>query len=138
MSWYSTKIDGEFVMVHDLEECLQSIRVRNERNEETIKRLSEANKKLKEEHYKDEEIQKMQQKLDQMSADYHRGFPISEKEKEAIDAWKLTHEEEAHGGNSYSGSIGGRYSYHFVPTSVGTSGVVRCSCGAEFEFCEIG
>ena len=61
-----------------------------------------------------------------------------EKEKEAIDAWKLTHEEEAHGGNSYSGSIGGRYSYHFVPTSVGTSGVVRCSCGAEFEFCEIG
>ena len=138
MSWYSTTIDGKFVMVHDLEECLQSIRIRNERNEETIKRLSEANKKLKEEHYKDEEIQKMQQKLDQMSADYRRGFPISEKEKEAIDAWKLAHEEEVHGGNSYAGAIGGRYSYHFVPTSVGTSGVIRCSCGAEFEFCEIG
>ena len=27
---------------------------------------------------------------------------------------------------------------NFVPTSIGTSGVIKCSCGAEFEFQEIG
>lgn len=135
---YITKIDGKFMHVHDLEECLESIRIINKKNQETINRLGEQNRKLNEEYYKDELVQQMQQRLDQMSADYYRGFPISEKEKAAIDAWKLAHEKEVHGGDSYAGAIGGRYSYHFVPTSIGTSGVIRCSCGAEFEFQEIG
>lgn len=127
MSEFITKINEKLVHLRDLDECLESIRIINERNKETIKRLSEQNRKLKEEHYKDEIVQRMQQRLDQMSADYYRGFPISEKEKAAIDAWKLAHEKEAHGGDSYAGAIGGRYSYHFVPTSIGTSGVIRCT-----------
>ena len=36
------------------------------------------------------------------------------------------------------GVSGGRYSYRFVPTSLGTSGVIRCHCGAKFEFQKIG
>ena len=31
-----------------------------------------------------------------------------------------------------------RYSYKFVPTVLGTSGVIRCHCGATFEFQKIG
>lgn len=33
---------------------------------------------------------------------------------------------------------GGRYEYIFVPTGLGISGTVVCSCGAKFEFQKIG
>ena len=133
---------GEFVHVYDLEKCLQAIKVRDEDKTERIKRLEEANKKLKDEAYKDKEIQDMKKQLEKMKKDYHRGFPITEKEFDAIKLWKKKHEEEVHGVRndvpSYKRGTGGSYSYHFYPTSIGTSGVIRCSCGAEFEFCEIG
>ena len=53
-------------------------------------------------------------------------------------------DEEVHGWTTdrmrmkAEGCCGGRYSYKFVPTSLGVSGVIRCHCGAEFEFQEIG
>ena len=122
---------GEFVHVYDLEKCLLSIRTRDEDKSERIKCLEEANKKLKDEAYKDNELQKMKDSLEQMRADYYRGFPITEQEMSFIKEWKKKHEEEVHNGKY------GSYSYHFYPTSIGTSGVIRCSCGAEFEFQEI-
>lgn len=72
------------------------------------------------------------------------GSAIGEKEQASIDAWKKKHDEEVHGYDTFGkrlkaeGVSGGRYSYHFVPTSIGTSGVIKCNCGAEFEFREIG
>ena len=86
----------------------------------------------------------MQEKLDCMQKDLWRGLPISEKEKEAIDAWKKKHEEEVHGLKTAEdrikahGCCGGAYSYHFIETSIGVSGVIKCHCGAEFQFQEIG
>lgn len=146
MSEYS-KTDfetGEWVQVYDLEKCLKAIRVRNQDNERRIKSLLEENKKLKEGYSKDTEIQEMQQQLDKMQKDYWRGFPITEEEQVAIEAWKKEHDEKAHGYTTDTlrmkaeGVSGGRYLYKFVPTSLGVSGVIRCSCGAEFEFQEIG
>ena len=32
------------------------------------------------------------------------------------------------------GCCGGRYTYQFVPTSIGTVGEVICSCGEKFTF----
>ena len=85
----------------------------------------------------------MKAELERIRADYYRGFAITEYEDKIIKEWQKKHEEE-HNLTTDSlrlkaaGSIGGRYSYHFYPTSIGTSGVVRCSCGAEFKFQEIG
>ena len=106
------------------------------------KRLLAENDRLKNEHYKDEELSKMKSRLETISKDCYRGFPISEKEHENIREWKNRH-EEAHNCHSlkdklkYGGCIGGTYTYEFIPTSIGTVGTVRCSCGAEFIFREL-
>lgn len=127
-----------------LEDVLNEIKKEFDSKEIRIKYLEEENKKLKEKTWKDEQLSKMKEYYDQMQEDYYRGFPISESEQEKIRAWQKKHEEEVHGLTTNKarleaqGVSGGRYSYHFVPTAIGTSGVVRCSCGAEFEFQEIG
>lgn len=144
MPTYSTHFNGKYTEVYDLDDCIRAIQCRNRDNENRIKYLEKENKKLKEDAYKDEELQKMKERLDSMKADYLRGFPISEKEDKIIKEWQKKHEEEAHGLKTNEhrmkaqGVSGGRYSYHFVPTAIGTSGVVRCICGTEFEFQKIG
>lgn len=144
MSEYGTYFDGKYTHVYDLDECIRAIQCRNADNEEKIKWLTEENRRLKEEYNKDEEIQKMQECLNKMQKDYWRGFPITEAEETAIEEWTKKHDEEAHNLTTDSlrmkagGCSGGRYSYHFVPTSLGTSGVIKCSCGAKFEFQKIG
>lgn len=139
---YSTYYKGEYTDVLPVEDCVRAILCRNENNESIIQRLEAANKKLKDELYKDKELQDMKEQLEKMKKDYYRGFPITEKEMSAIKEWKKKHDEEVHGVRndvpSYKRGRGGSYSYHFYPTSIGTSGVVRCHCGAEFEFQEIG
>lgn len=123
---------------------LDKIRIENDLNLKRIKYLEEENRKLKEEYSKDAEIQEMQQRLDKMYEDYCRGFPITEKEQSAIEAWKKEHDEKVHGYTTDTmrmkaeGVSGGRYLYKFIPTSLGVSGIIRCHCGAEFEFQEIG
>lgn len=141
---YSTYYDGKYTDVYPLEDCVRAILCRNKLDEDKIKRLKKENKELKEGVWKDEALQDMKKDLDRMRADWLRGFAITEDEDRAIKEWKKKHEEEVHGLTTdkqrlkAGGTIGGRYSYHFVPTSIGTSGVVRCSCGEEFEFCELG
>ena len=146
MSEYST-IDpetGEYIHVYDMDKCLKAIRIRNQRNETIINQLEEELRKLLDEYSKDEEIQKMKQELETMKKDYYRGFPITEKEHDMINVWINEHELKAHGlVTEYmklkaGGVSGGRYSYHFIPSAIGTSGTVRCSCGAEFEFQSFG
>lgn len=144
MSEYTTYYNGERTHVYELEDCLRAIECRNANNEKRIKYLEEENKKLKENNYKDNELSKMKSQLYEMQKDYWHGFPISEDEEKSIEKWKKKHDEEVHGlTNNHlrmkaDGCCGGRYSYRFIPTSFGTSGIIRCSCGAEFEFQEIG
>lgn len=144
MSEYRIGFNDELVVVYDFDKCIKALQYRNSDNEKRIKYLEEENHKLKEEYNKDEEIQKMKERLDKMQKDYWRGFPITEAEEKAIDKWKKKHDEEVHGYTTdrmrmkAEGCCGGKYSYHFIPTALGTSGVVRCYCGAEFEFQEIG
>lgn len=143
-SEYWTGYNGEFTHVYKLDEAVRAILCRNKNDEEEIKSLREENKKLKEENWKDKELQDMKERLEKMQNDYWRGFPITEEEENAIREWQKKHEAEAHGLTTRAmrmkagGVSGGRYSYKFLPTSIGCSGVVRCSCGAEFEFQEIG
>ena len=83
------------------------------------------------------EIKELKKRLREESYKNLNGFPITEEEVKVIEEWQKKHEEEVHNGSSYAGAIGGRYSYSFTPTSIGTFGVVKCSCGAEFEFQKI-
>lgn len=124
----------ECITVHPFEECLMSIQKRYQDAEVEIEKLKKENKALKDEHYKDGELQKMQKELDSLRRDLSRGFPISEKEQKEIREWQKKHDEEEHGGVS---AIGGRYTYEFIPTSIGTFGSVKCTCGAKLEFQEV-
>lgn len=105
-----------------------------------IKCLEEENKKFKDEHSKDSEIQRMKTELKEAKEDLYRGFPISKKEKEAIEEWRLKHEAEVHGRDtlekrlSAHGTIGGSYTYVFTPTSIGVVGEIKCNCGETFTF----
>ena len=135
---FSDKFD--LCHVYKLDEALKAIKVRNMHDQDRIRYLEEENKKLKEKNYKDEELSTMKMKLDRMQKDYYRGFPISEEEQDRIEEWMNKHDKEVHNAHTLNeklrldGCCGGRYSYHFVPTSIGTIGTVKCSCGAEFTF----
>lgn len=108
--------------------------------EKRIKYLEEENKKLKDEHYKDSEMQKMKTELKKAKDDLYRGFPISKEEEEKIKEWQLKHDAEKHGLKTMEqrlragGCSGGRYTYRFVPTGIGTVGEIICSCGEKFTF----
>lgn len=128
----------------NINECLDYIREKVNSNERIIEALRKQNSELLDEHYKDKALSEMKEQYEKMQKNYYRGFPISEEEDSAIKKWQKEHEENVHGLTDdrlrmkSCGVSGGRYSYHFIPTSLGVSGVVRCSCGAEFEFQKIG
>lgn len=83
--------------------------------------LQKENERLKSETYKDEELSKMKSKYDSMKEDYYRGFPISEEESEKIKQWMNEHDFYK---DTKIGTIGGRYTYEFQPTSLGTIGTI--------------
>ena len=101
-------------------------------------------KELKDNNYKDKQLQEMQDRLDRMTKEYNRGFPISEDEQKVIDEWKVKHKAEVHSATTsnyrseFECVCGGNYLYQFIPTSIGVAGVITCSCGAKFEFQHIG
>lgn len=86
----------------------------------------------------------MKNKIEKMREDCNRRFPISEDELPAIEKWKKNHDKKVHGLTTKMSRIkadcvcGGRYSYVFIPTSIGVSGTIRCSCNADFEFQKLG
>ena len=102
-----------------------------------ISALREENNFLKNKYDENEEIKELKKRLREESYKNLNGFPITEEEAKAIEEWQEKHEAEVHNGSSYAGAIGGRYSYHFVPTSISTLGYIECSCGAQFTFSEI-
>lgn len=124
----------------DVEELCEEIKSEISERDLRIEYLEEENKKLKDKHYKDSEMQRMETELKEAKDDLYRGFSISKEEQEKIREWQLKHDAEKHGLNTIEqrlragGCIGGRLTYHFIPTSIGTIGEVECSCGEKFTF----
>lgn len=126
--------------MHDVTQTLDAIKREFDSQNARIIYLQNQNKKLKEEHYKDTELQKIKEELERVRADMYRGFPISAEEEKRIKEWQDKHDAEVHGLKTLKervragGCIGGRYSYEFVSTSIGVIGIVKCNCGAKFTF----
>ena len=74
---------------------------------------------------------------DDSTLNYSLVFEVTPEEREQIEEWKEQHIKEKHKGNNYSGAFGGRYTYEFIPTSIGDIGTIKCGCGAEFTFKEL-
>ncbi len=60
-------------------------------------------------------------------------FKINDEQQVKICDWDSKHYCSLKGN---SGTIGGRLSYIFNPTSLGTGVIVRCGCGAEIDVTE--
>ena len=123
------KTSDKLVMnhMHPVDQSLRNIRQHFADITKTNERLSERIQELMDEKWTDKRLADMQAELDQMRIDYHRGFPISEKEQEKIREWKKNHQH-------YGGAIGGTFTYEFTPTSIGTVGEIKCTCGEQFTF----
>ena len=104
------------------ESSLDNIKNKYQRLTDRCERLEEENDRLKEEHYKDNELKRLKEDYDNLYKDYIRGFPITDKQKQAIQEWYKSHK------------CRGYLKYSFTPTCLGTSGKVICSCGKEYEF----
>lgn len=141
--------NGKLVQVKSNEDLLKAISTVLEEKDKEIERLTAENEDMKSEYYKDEQILKMQQKIDEMKEKVNvlrkssmRGFPISEEEEKKIAEWQKKHLKKKHWDKEHdcpksAGAIGGRFSYHFIPTSIGVIGEVKCSCGKKFCFQEL-
>ena len=122
--------EGEFITVPPIEKLCLMLKDKFLRQEDTIKRLMEENKRLKSEAYKDEELANMKQELDKMRKEYYNGFPISDEEKKKIDEWKKNRMCKQF-------TKPGNFTYKFSPTSIGISGVITDG-KEEFRFRELG
>lgn len=118
----------------DIEKLFNCLRGNILGKENTIEYLRSQLEKAKADTYKDAELVKIKARYEEMEKDYYRGFPISKSEEKAIKEWQTEHEKAHKGGH---GAIGGKYTYIFVPTSIGTIGTIKCSCGANFDFQEL-
>ena len=135
------KDTGKFVEIPKIDDLCFILKRKFVDLQEQITYLEEENEKIKSEKYASEELVKMKKKLNEMEEAYYSGFPISKKERESIREWQINHDAEKHNAQTsrerlrLDGVSGGRYSYIFIPTSIGIIGKIKCSiCGDEFCF----
>lgn len=94
--------------------------------------------KMKAETFKDEKIKELTTKIEELKLEMLYGFPITKNQHDRIQAWMNDWFDRKRGGDRYIGASGGGFTYKFVPTAIGTSGVVIAPDGEKFEFQEIG
>ena len=127
--------DGSMWTIHDLKSLLQEVYDDYRSVVKTNDYLKNEIEKVKSEKYADEVLLKMRSEYEKMKSDYYRGFPISEEENKKIKEWMNKQIEK---NPSTGGAIGGRFSYKFIPTGVGTIGIVIDGITDEtFTFSEI-
>ena len=139
---YGTFIDGKYVEVEPVDKCMKMLQYRFDDKNRTINNLRNQIKELTDSQYKDKELQKMKAELEKMQREYNRGFPITDDEWKAIETWKEKHDREVHGltecNERVGGAIGGRYTFEFIPTTIGIIGTIKCGdCGEKFTFREL-
>lgn len=116
---------------HQSQNIVNDLLKRLRQLELSVKNLRKENAELKSEHYKDEQLSDMKDKLNKMKNDYYRGFPITEDEKKQIDTFINKYR-----GKNF-GAIGGAFTYKFTPTSIGIAGEVIAPNGESFTFKEL-
>lgn len=128
------KNSGVFVSEKTIEDYLLNIKELSKSKDNQIQKLKAENAQLKDENYKNNELDSMKKQVESakidmeiMKKDMYRGFPITAKEKEAIHNWSKNHDKKEHKNpRGYHGAIGGGFDYVFTPTSIGTVGVCIC------------
>jgi hypothetical protein len=128
--------DGSIWIMEDIKKTLQKVYDHYRDVCNTNDYLRKEIEKVKSDTYKDEELAKMKSEYDRMKEAYFRGFPISEEEHKKINEW-IDEQMKKHPG--IGGAIGGRFTYEFLPTGIGTAGtIIDGFTGDKFTFQELG
>ena len=127
--YFFTDENDDIVKVETFDDAMNSIRLRYQKLQDTIKQLSQENKELKSGVFATNYVREAMVEAEKIRNEYRLGFPMTEEEVQKADKWTKEHTESAHKGESF-GAIGGQYTYEFTPTSIGVLCGLRCSCGA--------
>lgn len=129
---YSSYLDGTFHKYQGLDKCLDEIKDTVESVFAYAEKLKEENEELKNLHWENEELQRLQRELETEKAKNYYGFSISKGEHEEIEKWKDQHWTNQHNAPDLAtrlkkqGAIGGAFTYEFIPTSIGTAVTIVC------------
>lgn len=99
--------------------------------------LRKENAQLKSKNYKDEELQKLNKKIDELSADLKRGFPIQEWELKYLQQQLTQHNTVFESNKITKYPAHQIVRYEFLPTEIGTIKRAYCRCGECFTFSDI-
>ena len=109
-------------------ENLQAVIDRLRGKDKQIEQLQEENNRLKDEHYKDEELKKLRERIDHLEGDCARVFPITEKEQEKIDKIRVEHKKTC---------PLCKFDFVFECYGIVNFGSLKCRiCGEEIKFAE--
>ena len=112
--------------IEDAADVLKRIGKQYEEQEKEIKELKNKLNEYDAEVAKSETIQLMKHKIAQMHKKYYQTFYLTKEEHEEVREWMKNHNALIHK-NIGSGAIGGRYSYEFCPTGIGTFPTIYCN-----------
>ena len=127
--------DGTIWINQDIKKVLQALYDHYRAVINSNEYLREENKRLKNEQYKDEELDKMKKDYERMKDAYYRGFPISKEEDKKIKKWMDN--IIADGPDMKINSA--RFHYEFYPTALGIVGTVIDNITKQkFEFQSLG
>lgn len=141
---YATCRNEKYVVVPPIDELCLALKEKFQRQEKDLARLCKENEDLKAGVWTENEIARLKAENEELREQKRYAFTFTKAEREAIQQWKERHDKERHGADTLDkrlrleGVSGGRYTYIFVPTAIGTSGCVRCSCGESFCFRNFG
>lgn len=114
-------------VMYSIDDLFKALKTKFENEEQLVNQLKTFNNELLDKHYKDKELSNMKSELTQARDDLTRGFPISLEEQISINTWVKEHDKRMHvRGVKRGGALGGRFSYYFVPTSMGVFGTIQC------------
>ena len=110
-------------MTPEVEKSLNKIKEYFNQIKSTNDYLRAENEKLKNEHYKDEELAGLEAENRKLKSYLEEGCYITPKEREAIRKWMAEHERPM------------SLEFIFQPTGIGTIGIAKCSrYNEEFVF----
>lgn len=111
--------------------ALELVKEAIELRDKKIIALNKRIEDLENEKYKDRELKRLNDELCTLREDALRGFLITKDEAKEINDWCGIHNSK----HPRTGAIGGRFSYVFTPTSIGTIGEIMCNdCKKTFCF----
>ena len=115
----------------DIKEIAEDMITSFESEQKINKYLKEENNKLKRDIWAQEEFARLKSEIEDLKSKLKHDFSISKEEYDKIEEFKKQYY------SNYCGAISGEFEYRFIPTSIGTVGVIIGPDKKEFIFREI-